>query len=335
MAPASVTSSPSTAAKGRSTSTPGPRTTSASASWLTRSGDAASACSPSTGSAPRNQMQGCALPLAKRASSVLKRRDLYSSASRRPSVFESIATFFIGALLLYLGAGILVPLVLAVLLGFALTPLVNWLNKRLHLPDAAAVLLAVLIAVGGLVAFAYLAGTQVMRLAEELPGYQQTVSTKLEGLQKQFGGGLFEQINNLVANLGEQLSGTEEGEARRPGAPLPVTISNEIGPLGLLTSLLGSIIGPVATVAIVVVFLIFLLLGRADLQDRFIRLVSAGRYSKTNIAIPDASTRVGRYLLLQLGVNIGYGVLFALGLWLIGVPSAILWGLLIILFRYI
>jgi len=266
---------------------------------------------------------------------VLKRHNLYPVGSRRLSVFESIATFFIGALLLYLGAGILVPLVLAVLLGFALTPLVNWLNKRLHLPDAAAVILAVLIALGGLVAFAYLAGTQVMRLAEELPGYQQTVSAKLEGLQEQFGGGLFEQINNTVTNLGERLSGSEEGEARRPGAPLPVTISNEIGPLGLVTSLLGSIIGPVATVAIVVVFLIFLLLGRADLQDRFIRLVSAGRYSKTNIAIADASTRVGRYLLIQLGVNIVYGVLFGLGLWLIGVPSAILWGLLIILFRYI
>lgn len=280
-------------------------------------------------------MQGYALHLAKRANSVLKRHNSSPAAKRSPSVFESIATFFIGALLLYLGAGILVPLVLAVLLGFALTPMVNWLNKRLHLPDAAAVILAVVIALGGLVAFAYLAGTQVMRLAEELPVYQQTVSAKLEGLQTQFGGGLFEQINNSISNLGEQLSDTDEGEARRPGAPIPVTISNEIGPLGLLTSLLGSIIGPVATVAIVVVFLIFLLLGRADLQDRFIRLVSAGRYSKTNIAIADASKRVGRYLLLQLGVNFVYGVLFGLGLWLIGVPSAILWGLLIILFRYI
>ena len=267
---------------------------------------------------------------------MIERQIVYPSPDRRRlPVFESIATFFIGAMLLYLGAGILVPLVLAVLLAFALTPLVNWLGKQLHLPDPIAVILAVLIALGALGSFAYLAGTQVMRLAEELPGYQQTVSAKLEGLQNQFGGGVFEQINNTVSNLGEKLSGTDETTRARPGTPLPVTISNEIGPLGLLTSLLGSIIGPVATVAIVVVFLIFLLLGRGDLQDRFIRLVSAGRYSKTNIAIADASTRVGRYLLIQLGVNIVYGVLFGLGLFLIGVPSAVLWGLLIILFRYI
>lgn len=258
-----------------------------------------------------------------------------STEPRRLPVFESIATFFIGAMLLYLGAGILVPLVLAVLLAFALTPLVNWLGKQLRLPDPVAVILSVLIALGVLGSFAYLAGTQVMRLAEDLPGYQQTVSAKLEGLQEQFGGGLFEQINNTVSNLGEKLSGTDETAPARSGTPIPVTISNEIGPLGLLTSLLGSIIGPVATVAIVVVFLIFLLLGRSDLQDRFIRLVSAGRYSKTNIAIADASTRVGRYLLIQLCVNIVYGTLFGLGLFLIGVPSAVLWGLLIILFRYI
>ena len=56
---------------------------------------------------------------------------------------------------------------------------------------------------------------------------------------------------------------------------------------------------------------------------------------EANIAIADASQRVGRYLLIQLGVNIVYGIIFGIGLWLIGVPSAVLWGLLIILFRYI
>src|SRR5690606_35427425 len=117
--------------------------------------------------------------------------------------------------------------------------------------------------------------------------------------------------------------------------PIPVTISNDLGSLGILSSVLGSIVGPVATVAIVAVFLIFLLMGRGDLQDRFIRLVSAGRYSRTNIAIADASQRVGRYLLIQLTVNTVYGTIFGIGLWLIGVPSAVLWGLLIILFRYI
>ena len=251
---------------------------------------------------------------------------------RRSSVFESVATFALLAALLYLGAGILVPLVLATLLAFALAPLVTWFNRRLRLPDAVAVIVSVALALAALAGFAYLAGTQIIKLAAELPGYQETISTKIAGLQQQFGNStLLEQINGAIAGLSDQMASTET----RPGAPIPVTISNEIGPLGILSSVLGSIIGPVATVAIVAVFLIFLLIGRGDLQERFIRLVSRGRYSKANIAIADASQRVGRYLLIQLTVNTVYGTIFGIGLWLIGVPSAILWGLLIVLFRYI
>lgn len=253
---------------------------------------------------------------------------------RRPSVFENVATFAIIAALLYFGAGIIVPLVLAVLLAFALAPVVDWFNRYLRLPDLVSVVLAVVLALIALGGFVYLAGTQVMKLAQDLPGYQQTITDKISLLQEQFGDlTVLDQISGTISNLGTQFGGSETEP--RPGSPVPVTISNDIGPLGLLTSVLGSIIGPVATVAIVVVFLVFLLLGRADLQDRFVQLVSAGRYSLTNIAISDASSRVGRYLIMQLLINIGYGALFGLGLWLIGVPSAMLWGLLMVLFRYI
>jgi predicted PurR-regulated permease PerM len=256
-----------------------------------------------------------------------------SDASGRPSVFESVATFALIAALLYLGAGILVPLVLAILLAFALAPLVTWFNRRLRVPDPLAVILAVVLAFAALSSFAYVAGTQVVKLAAELPGYQETITAKIGGLQEQFGENtILDQINAAITGLSEQMAGPVE---TRPGAPIPVTISNEIGPVGILSSVLGSIIGPVATVAIVAVFLIFLLMGRGDLQERFIRLVSGGRYSRTNIAIADASQRVGRYLLMQLTVNTVYGAIFGIGLWLIGVPSAVLWGLLIVLFRYI
>jgi predicted PurR-regulated permease PerM len=259
-----------------------------------------------------------------------------SGTSPKISIFQGAATFAIVAALLYLGASILVPLVLAILLAFALTPLVTWLNRRLHLPDPLAVILAVCLAIAILGSFVYVAGTQLISLTQELPGYQQTILSKIAGLQAQFGeNSLLDRINDTIANVTAQASGTDAQQVRRPGTPIPVTISNEIGPLGIMTSVLGSIIGPVATVAIVTIFLIFLLMGRGDLQERFIRLVSAGRYSRANIAIADASRRVGRYLLIQLGVNITYGVIFGVGLWLIGVPSAVLWGLLIILFRYI
>lgn len=259
-----------------------------------------------------------------------------SISSRRPiSPLEAIGCFALVAALLYFGAGIIVPLVLAILLAFALTPLVTWLNRRLRVPDTLAVILSVVAALLILATLASVAGMQLARLAEELPRYQQVVLAKLGALQEQFGGSaILDRLNATIEAFGEQMSA---GPVETPaaGRPVPVVISNEAAPLGMLTSVLGSIIGPVATVAIVTVFLIFLLVGRADLLDRFIRLVGSRDYARANIALADASNRVGRYLLVQLAVNCTYGLIFGLGLWLIGVPSAILWGLLIVVFRYI
>lgn len=262
-------------------------------------------------------------------------RRIEPTLTRKTPPFETIATFALVASLLYFGAGIIVPLVLAVLLAFALAPLVTWLNRRLHIPDALAVIATVLVAVLLLLSFATMAGLQLARLAEDLPGYQETVTTKLAALQQQFGGSLFERINGTISSLTAQLSNVAETSPPVEGRPVPVAITNDSGPLGLLTSALGSILGPVATVAIVTIFLIFLLFGRADMLERFIRLVGSRDYAKTNLAMADASKRVGRYLLVQLAVNSTYGLLFGLGLWLIGVPSAFLWGLLIVVFRYI
>jgi predicted PurR-regulated permease PerM len=260
-----------------------------------------------------------------------------ASHSRRPSAFESVATFCLIAALLFFGAGIFVPLVLAILLAFALNPVVSALNRRLGIPDAVAVILAVLMAMTLLAGFALLAGSQIANLAQELPGYRQIIQGKIEGLQSQFGGLTWlDHVNGMISNIGSGFGGSSDAPAvTGQMKPIPVSISNELGPLSIVTSVMGSIVGPVATIAIVTVFLIFLLMGRADLQDRFIRLVSAGRYSLTNLAITDASRRVGRYLIIQLCVNITYGVIFGIGLWFIGVPSAPLWGMMIVLFRYI
>lgn len=253
----------------------------------------------------------------------------------RRAIFEAVATFAIVVALLYLGAGILVPLVLAILLAFALSPLVALLSRRLHLPDAVAVVVSVITALLTLGAFAYLAGTQLIHIGAELPAYQSTIAKKLSELQQQLeAGGFLHGLTGAIGSLTEQLSAPDGGALQRPdGSPIPVTIANDVGnPLGVVSTLLGTLAGPLATSAIVVIFLIFLLLGRGELQERFIRLVSRGGYSTTNLAM---SQRVGRYLQLQFFINIGYGTLFGAGLLVIGVPGAILWGLMIMLFRYI
>lgn len=95
------------------------------------------------------------------------------------------------------------------------------------------------------------------------------------------------------------------------------------------------LIHPLTTTFAVVVFLAFMLVGREDLRDRGIRLAGRGRMQVTTSAIEDASRRVGRYLRMQVIVNVVFGTVAGLCLWFIGVPNPLLWALLICILRFI
>ena len=107
------------------------------------------------------------------------------------------------------------------------------------------------------------------------------------------------------------------------------------GPLQVLRSVVGPLIQPLATGGIIIVVVIFMLLRREDLRDRFIRLVGAGDLHRTTAALQDAGERVARYLLSQLAVNAAYALPIGIGLWVIGVPNAPLWGLMALILRFI
>lgn len=258
---------------------------------------------------------------------------VYRRPKERGNAVLTAVFLLIAVVILYVGAGILVPLVLAVLLAFALTPLIRRF-RRLHIPHIVAVLMAVLLAASLLSTIGYVVATQLIKLSSELPRYQATVTEKTLSLQESFGGGAF--VENLFGAL-DQLQG-QFGDGSGPGAarPMPVTITNGgTGPLDVVQTVLGSVLGPLATAAIVLVFLIFLLLEREDLRDRFLKLVSRGDLRTSTQVMNEAAARVARYLIVQFCVNLSYGFVFGLGLWIIGVPNAVLWGLLAAMFRYI
>ena len=103
----------------------------------------------------------------------------------------------------------------------------------------------------------------------------------------------------------------------------------------IITTVVGPLVSPLATAGIVIVFVIFMLLKREDLRDRFIRLAGSRDLPRTTQALDDAARRVGRYLLMQLVVNTTYAIPIGIGLWLIGIPNPILWGMLCGLLRFV
>jgi predicted PurR-regulated permease PerM len=246
------------------------------------------------------------------------------------------------AVILRLGQEIFVPLALSLLLAFTLAPIVSFLRKR-SVPRIPAVLLAVVSAFCAIAMFSIVVATQVTNLAENIPTYQRNIVDKVQSLaQAGAGNGMLDHLSKAVERVGAEIQ-TRAVESQAPPTgqgptiqkPLPVEIVTRSDPIETLGNLLLPLISPFATAGLVVVLVIFMLLEREDLRDRFIRLVGLGDLHRTTAALQDAGKRVGKYLLMQLVVNTLYAVPITIGLWALGIPNAILWGLLTLVLRFV
>ena len=244
---------------------------------------------------------------------------------------------------LYLGSEILIPLALAILLSFMLAPIVVRL-RRWHLGRIPSVLLVVVLVFTALLGLGSIVATQIVDLAQNLPRYEWNLRSKIRDLSIAIpSGGVVEQTSEMLRDLSQELeeATTPEKEAESeaevpPPEPIPVQVQRPAPtPIQTLREIGGPLVAPIATAGLVVVFVIFMLLQREDLRDRIIRLVGASDVARTTEAMNDAAKRISRYLLMQLVINLLYGIPVGVGLYFIGVPNPILWGLLATILRFI
>lgn len=241
---------------------------------------------------------------------------------------------------LYFGRELLVPLALAALLTFLLAPLVSriqrWVGK------VAAVLAVVFLIFAALGGIGWVVTNQAIDLANELPSYKENIRAKLKSIHFPAGGGPIVNVTKTIDDLKKDIPGGEAGTPHQgaPWAPSamvqPVKIvSDRDERLEFFQVVVAPMLGPIGTAALIILLLIFMLLQREDLRSRLIRLIGQGRISATTLAMDDAGQRVSKYLLMQLIVNVTYGIPVAVGLYFIGVPNAILWGTLSTVLRFI
>src|SRR5271170_692390 len=247
---------------------------------------------------------------------------------------------------LYFGRDVLVPIALAVLLSFVLAPVVIAL-ARLHLGKVASVLATVIVAFALLAGLGTIIGRQLSQLAENLPQYQVVIGKKLATVRSSdFGRGVVQKASDALQGLDAKIvkspasSATAPlaGQATQPLNPplLPVEVHEPApGPVQILQSIVSALLPPLATAAIVIIFVIFILLQREDLRDRFIGLIGAHDLHRTTKALDDAAFRLSRYFLALTGINAVFGVLIAIGLMVIGVPNPILWGIVGAVLRFV
>ena len=250
------------------------------------------------------------------------------------------AATVIGAIAaLYFGSDVFLPIAVALLLTFALAPLVSAL-RRLGIPRVVAVIGSVLLAFAALALFSTIVATQVGELARNVTTYQFNILTKVRSLKDMgAGSGIVERLSGVIERVGREIE-KKEAAAPRPGEapqpdPLPVEIISRQKPLEVLQNLIFPLVSPLATTGLIIIVLIFMLLERENLRDRFIRLVGYGDLHRTTEALQDAGRRVGQYLLMQLVVNVVYAIPITIGLWLLGIPNALLWGFLALVLRFV
>lgn len=246
---------------------------------------------------------------------------------------------------LYFGRELLVPLVLALLLAFVLAPAVGLL-QRTRVPHPAAVLFTVLLAFAVIFGVGAVVGGQASQLTTGLPRYETIIRDKLSSLA--VGGAIVERLNATLQNMVRGMAGAAPepaaGKVSPAAKPGP---ASEAAPVATVPTLDGSsaivvvrsvvepLLGPLATAGIVIVFLIFALLYREDLRDRLVRLLGRQDLHRTILAMNDAAQRLSRYFLFQLALNIGFGAFITGGLWLLGLPSPLLWGILAGTMRFV
>jgi predicted PurR-regulated permease PerM len=247
-------------------------------------------------------------------------------------------------MLLYFGREIIIPIALAILLSFVLAPLVGLL-QRVRIPRGLAVVSVVVIAFASIFAMGSLLANQLAQLAGDLPRYQSTISEKIQTFRETTAGrGTLERASGMLKDLGKELDKPKEaasalGAAASPRAtpkPVPVEVLQpDPGALESLKSLISPLLHPLATTGIIIIFVIFILLQREDLRNRLIRLAGSHDLQRTTAALDDAASRLSRLFLIQLLLNGSFGVVIGTGLWIIGVPSAILWGILAAVLRFV
>lgn len=277
---------------------------------------------------------------------------MLTSESPRHAPLPPVALLLIVIAALYFARQILIPLAIAVLLAFLLTPAVRRLES-LRMPRVPSVIAAAFITLSAVALIGWMVASQLIEVAAELPAYKTNLERKIQALRGKPGGTLA-RATQSVEELSKELSpapqkGAPPALPRNPApsqktAP-PTTTTQQPVPVELvepppnavqsIRNLVAPLLAPIETVAIVSVFTIVILIRREDLRSRLLRLIGVDQLTLVTKAFEDAGTRVSSYLRMQFLVNASFAGLFTAGLYLIGVPAALLWGVLAGIARFV
>jgi predicted PurR-regulated permease PerM len=226
-------------------------------------------------------------------------------------------SLFVAALtvgILWAARDLLLPVALALLLAFTLAPLVRGL-ERLRFWRIVSVLIVTVAVTAGLVLLGFFVLSEARDVARQVQQNQGNMQAKILRL--------LERVH---------IPGADQQSAVRELAPFGQLQDVALQALGTAAGALPALLG---TVAVVSILAVFMLVYRENFHDRIIRLCGVRHITVTTGALDEAGSKVSRYLLMLVTTNAIHGTAVGAALFLLGVPSAALWGVFAACFRIV
>ena len=270
---------------------------------------------------------------------------------------EPLLVLGVVLLTLYFARDLLIPFAMALTLNFLLAPAVMQL-ERLRLRRLPSVILVVLLASAFIGVVGWVVARQLLDVASDLPDYRQNVDDKLASIHAPTTGPLGNALKG-IKSFNQDLSATpaptplppleseksrstrrarEAERARTEANQSPaqvVVVQPPVSDRAYAQQLLKPVIKPLGMLGMVAIFTIYMLIKREDLRNRLLLLAGMGRLNVMSQALNDAAHRISSYLLMNVLVNASYGAVFGVGLFMLHVPNATLWGVLLGILRMV
>lgn len=253
----------------------------------------------------------------------------------RPSRLAAAAPAVLIIAALHFAQGLFLPLALAALLSLLLLPLVKGVERLSigRIPSILVVALSAFLLIG---AFGWVTIGQVSELGKKLPEYRGRVIAKAGSLGAV--GRAIKDAQTALAEVGDELAASTAVATTREKSSTATKVEvvpSPPKPLEIIGRVLVSGMGTLGTTVFVLILVIFILIYHVNLMGRLVHMVGDSRVSVTTQTVTEAMQGVSRYLFLQAAVNAGFGALVGLGLWALGIPNALLFGILAGLSRFI
>jgi predicted PurR-regulated permease PerM len=244
---------------------------------------------------------------------------------RARTIALSIVALSAAVFLLQLTASVLIPLVVSLLLFYALDPIVNRL-VRWRVPRPSAALVVMLAFVGGIGAGGWVLWPQIDQVVDDIPVGAAQLRRELRTVR---GGdkSTLQRVQEAAKAIDQAAAEAASPPARTPGVT-PVEVRQPTRPSDWLwTGGMGML--TFAGQSLTVFFLTIFLLSEGDsFKRKFVRhLDSRGSQRMTVKILNDIEQQIGRFITVTAGTSILVGVATGFALWWVDVRHPAVWGL--------